>query len=163
MRQRWVFAVILAAYSAILVRLLVFKGLSFNFGHLRIRITPQSGQTNFVPFRTILLYLHDHRPLAMVNMIGNVALFVPIGWLAPVVFRRMSWPHALILAASAGLFVEGTQFLLQVGEFDVDDLILNALGIAIGYAGFALVARSKRPPSPLGASGDAPTTARNTE
>lgn len=149
MRQRWAFAVILAAYSAILVRVLVFKDLRFNFGHLRMRIMPQSGQTNFVPFRTILSYLHDdHRPLAIVNLVGNVALFVPIGWLALVIFRRMTWLHSLVLAVAAGLVVEGAQVLLQVGEFDVDDLILNALGVVIGRAGFALVARSKRPRLP---------------
>jgi glycopeptide antibiotics resistance protein len=146
MQRRLIPAAILLAYGAVLVRVLVFKNLAFNVGRLRFRISARSDQANLVPFRTIGEYLHGGhgRLIGLVNLIGNVALFVPIGVLAPIVLRGMGWRAALVLALAAGLTVEGLQALLHVGEFDIDDVILNALGVTIGFGAHAFATRRKR-------------------
>jgi glycopeptide antibiotics resistance protein len=137
----------LVVYSAVLIRVLVFKNILFNIGPLRFRIAQDTGDPNFVPFNTILPYLRGERGslISTVNLIGNIALFIPIGFLAPFVVRNMSWLLALALAIAAGLVIEASQVAFRVGVFDIDDLILNGLGVLLGYTAFRLRFKAKRP------------------
>ena len=93
------------------------------------------GQANFLPFKTILSYLlGEHgRLIGTFNLVGNIVLFLPIGFLLPLVYRKMTWQKSLALAVATPLFIEGMEVVLRVGIFDVDDIILNGLGIIIGY------------------------------
>jgi glycopeptide antibiotics resistance protein len=139
---------VLVAYSAVLIRVLVFKNILFSIGPLRFRFTQDAGDPNFVPFKTILPYLRgEHGSLiASLNLVGNIALFAPIGLLLPFVYRSMTWLQALAFAVAAGLVIEGMQVTFRVGVFDIDDLILNGLGVMIGYTAFRLWRKAKRPP-----------------
>lgn len=140
MAKRLIAAFILVAYSAILVRLLVFKNVLIQIGSLRFRFDQEAGQANFLPFKTISSYLlGEHvRLIAIVNLIGNIALFVPIGFLVPFAYRRMTWRRSAALGVAAGLTIEGMEAMFHAGVFDVDDLILNALGVMIGYWMFSI-------------------------
>ena len=138
MTKRFLAVLILAAYSAILIKVMVFKdvpvirfgGMMFKFGG-----THTTGRSNFVPFKAVLWYLLGKQGLVIggINLIGNIVLLVPVGLLAPFVFRNMTWKHSLAVAVAAGLIIEGMQVVLQVGIFDIDDVILNGLGVMIGY------------------------------
>lgn len=65
-------------------------------------------------------------------LIGNVALFVPFGLLAALLWRDFSWWKALVLGVDITLPIELWQLL--VGRtFDVDDLMLNTLGVFCGF------------------------------
>lgn len=90
---------------------------------------------NFVPFKTILPYLLGYKGfiIASVNLLGNIALLIPIGFLIPFIYSNITWKKSLILAITAGLSIEVMQVVLGVGIFDIDDIILNALGVMIGY------------------------------
>ena len=64
--------------------------------------------------------------------IGNAAMFLPFGFLVPMLWRRFGWLRAAALGAGITLFVETCQ--LSVGRaFDIDDLMLNAIGVLLGY------------------------------
>ena len=65
----------------------------------------------------------------MVNLIGNIFPFMPIGLLAPLVFRSISWQKALVLGVVTGLTFEVMEVIFRVGIFDVDDVIMNAFGV----------------------------------
>jgi hypothetical protein len=52
----------------------------------------------------------------------------------------MTWKESLALGIVAGLSIEVMQTVLRVGIFDIDDVILNALGVMIGNSAFAIVA-----------------------
>jgi hypothetical protein len=52
----------------------------------------------------------------------------------------MTWKKSLALGVVAGLSIEVMQSVLRVGIFDIDDVILNALGVVIGYSAFAILA-----------------------
>ena len=69
--------------------------------------------------------------LAVVNLAGNVAAFVPMGLFLPVVL-------ALIV------LIEVVQYATYLGVCDVDDLILNAAGCLMGWAVFMLARRMHR-------------------
>jgi glycopeptide antibiotics resistance protein len=146
MYTRSVSAFILAAYCALVVKLLVFKTVAFKIGHLQFNFSGTStGPANFIPFKTIWPYLLGAKGqmIAIFELAGNIALLVPIGLLVAFVFRGMTWKKSLALAVATGLAIEVTQVLLHAGIFDVDDILLNALGVMIGYWLFvAFVRRS---------------------
>lgn len=95
-------------------------------------------QYNLVPLRTISLYFDLNNGLSLfsrlVNLLGNVVVFIPFGALIPLVkLRPISWARISMYAALCILLLECLQMLLHVGSFDVDDLLLNLIGIWIGY------------------------------
>ena len=101
---------------------------------------------NLAPLRTIRLYwrlLKHPRPplarLAAVNLAGNIVLFIPLGYLLRAVFPKLrkAW-QALLAAAGIIILVELFQMVTLLGACDVDDLILNLLGCAIGCGLYSL-------------------------
>lgn len=106
-----------------------------------IRFAPD--RANLLPFRTILMQLQG-RPRwsnAIINLVGNTVLFMPIGFLVPMVFRTMTWRRSLVLAVAVGLTLEGMEGILQVGIVDIDDVILNACGVIVGFSVFSVRGR----------------------
>ena len=145
MKKRLISAIILIAYSVTLIKVMVFKDLPvIRIGSLMLNFGgTQEGPANLVPFKTILPYLLGEKGfiIAAINLLGNIVLLVPIGFLVPFVYRNMIWKITLALAVAAGFVIEGMQVLLHVGIFDIDDVMLNALGVMIGYWAFAILAR----------------------
>lgn len=141
MRNRVIPAVLLAAYSALVVSILVFKIASFRIGHLRLNFSGYAtGEPNLIPFTTIMPYLLGERGqmIALFNIGGNIVLFVPLGFLIPFVFRNVAWRTLLVLAVIVPILIEITQAVFRIGIFDIDDVILNGLGVMIGYLVFVL-------------------------
>lgn len=100
-----------------------------------------------LPFRVNLVPLVSLFPVKnmrayLLNVVGNVAMFLPSGIVLPVVYKRLDrfWK---VVAAGAGisLAIELTQLLFAVRASDVDDLILNTLGVVLGYGIYAGVRR----------------------
>jgi len=79
----------------------------------------------------------------MINLGGNIILFVPIGFLVPFVYQKMNWQKALALAVAAPLLIEGIQLVFRLGIFDIDDVILNALGIIVGYSLYRIILKRR--------------------
>ena len=98
-------------------------------------------QLNLVPFRTLRLFanlldssVRSHILMAVINLGGNIIMFIPLGLLLPKVFPKLSTlPLVLLATAMVITLVEITQLFTLVGSCDIDDLILNLLGAAIGY------------------------------
>ena len=90
---------------------------------------------NYVPFKTILPQLRGQPrwSSAIINLVENTVLFVPVGFLLLLVYRKMKWQKSLVLAVAVGVTMEVMQGVLRVGVVDVDDVILNALGVMSGY------------------------------
>jgi len=140
-------SIIFVIYTALLIKFMVFKDGLLRLGHLRLRLTPDSGKANFIPFKSIGPYLvgYPSWPIAILNLAGNIIPLMPIGFLVPFIYRKMTWRKSLVLAVMFGLVFETTEKVFSVGIFDVDDIILNALGVMIGYFIFAFFEkRSKR-------------------
>ena len=78
--------------------------------------------------------------VAVVNILGNVAMFVPYG-----VFLPTTWPglQRAWKAIPVGLLtitvVEICQLFTLRGRCDVDDVLLNMVGIILGYGLWRLV------------------------
>ena len=82
------------------------------------------GFINLVPFRTFTQ--------SGLILLGNIIMFVPFGLLAALLWRGFRWTRALFLGVCITVFIECSQ--LFVGRaFDIDDIILNTLGVLCGY------------------------------
>lgn len=100
-----------------------------------------SGQLNLIPFRTLRLFaqlLDSSRPAyvraAVINLVGNVIMFIPLGFLLPRVFPKCATLRRVLpVTAAIIVAVEIIQLFTLVGSCDIDDLILNVLGSALGF------------------------------
>lgn len=138
----WFFA---AAYAAAMLYLLLFRSIAASelpyCQQLRHHFNP-------IPFQTIRRFwrvlTHSHNPerlrFAFANLFGNVLLFLPLGTFPPLLWKKMrSFHRTALLAAVIMMVIEISQMLLLVGTCDIDDLILNVLGAAMGYLVYALI------------------------
>jgi glycopeptide antibiotics resistance protein len=70
---------------------------------------------------------------ALKHVVGNVLLFIPLGWLLPLLWdEAISTGRIVAIAASTSLTVELWQLSIPGRMATIDDVILNALGAAIG-------------------------------
>lgn len=68
------------------------------------------------------------------NVLLNVALFVPLGGLLPLLWQKCrKWYVTLPIGFGASLAIELVQLAFCLGSCDVDDLFTNTLGAIIGY------------------------------
>ena len=68
------------------------------------------------------------------NVLLNVAMFVPFGFLLPLLWKPCKkWYVAILSGFGFSLAIELIQLLTHRGVCDVDDLFCNTLGAAIGY------------------------------
>ena len=107
----------------------------FDFvGNFKDRITSGSWGVNLVPFRTIKNYIKYSGILhTLINIMGNVIIFVPFGILLPEIFSKTrNILKILGITFATSFFVEFIQFFIG-RSVDIDDLMLNVLGSLIGY------------------------------
>ena len=112
----------------------------FPFGTVNGKIQPLNfdpaylfpPRINLVP----IVYLFDYeiRREALINVIGNTAMFIPIGIIWPSVFPNLNTPTK-VMAAGVGfsLCIEILQLPFLERCSDIDDLILNSIGYLVGY------------------------------
>jgi glycopeptide antibiotics resistance protein len=88
-----------------------------------------------------------HAQTAVVNLVGNVVMFLPFGMFLPAIWKRLQrlW-KVLPIGLLVILTVEITQLFTLRGKCDVDDVLLNMLGIGTGYMVWRIAkrCRSKR-------------------
>ena len=148
-RKQHISAGLLVLYGGLMLWLLFWRERSME-GLPYLHQLPM--HVNLRPFRTIRLYLgllSANRPslvrIAAVNLLGNVGMFLPLGFLLPAAFPRLTkWYRCLLTAAGIIALVELLQMLFLVGACDIDDLILNLTGTALGYGLFAAMERSEK-------------------
>ncbi|MFS0838849.1 VanZ family protein [Paenibacillus sp. 1P03SA] len=73
---------------------------------------------------------------------GNFAAFVPFGLLIPLLFRSKFLPFIGCFLVSI-TFLETMQMLTRLGSFDVNDIVINTLGAAVGFGAQRLVPGSR--------------------
>ncbi len=102
------------------------------------------------PFRMNLVplkHLFDYDSLRDIvwNVAGNAGMFVPSGIVIPIIYRKLnSFWKVTAAGALLSLCIELLQLPFASRATDVDDLILNTLGAAIGYGIYAAVRKLRR-------------------
>ena len=129
-KRRTILAIILTAYIIFLLDIALF------------RFPATRPVVNWVPFRSMI---HDWQNGGwgfVVNFLGNLVAFLPMGLFPPLIRLR---PTALWQVA---LFSLAISFTIEAGQYisgrrvpDVDDLILNTLGGVLGYLALSRLSR----------------------
>lgn len=102
---------------------------------------------NLKPFETIKLYLSLLQSAdgglvrhAWINLVGNVVMFIPMGYLLPNIWKKLRKVYKTVLMSIAIVFVaEVLQYITGLGSFDIDDFILNCVGITLGYGMWRII------------------------
>ena len=97
------------------------------------------------PFRVNLLPLvnlfdYDSKRDLLLNVIGNVAMFIPSGIVLPIIYKGLdTFLKVLLTGAGISFCIEIIQLPFSVRATDIDDLILNSVGVIIGYGIYVLI------------------------
>lgn len=84
--------------------------------------------------------------------IGNIAAFIPFGILIPLLYRTR-FLRFMILFILSILALETVQALTLLGSFDINDVIQNASGAAVGFGAYKLGFRTEKVWRNLAATG----------
>jgi len=88
-------------------------------------------------FSAILSRGSTARAFCVHNARGNVMLFFPLGILLPLVWRRLGFWRGIQIAIALSCSIELVQYLLRAWinrTADVNDVVLNVLGVSLGLA-----------------------------
>ncbi|MFQ3544372.1 VanZ family protein [Halobacillus rhizosphaerae] len=105
---------------------------------MRFTIYPTAGgevKPNIIPFAEIM-YILLHYPFQsiIINILGNIALFVPLGFTLPLRFPiRNTTRQVVLMGMVFSLTVECIQTMLPGRMPDIDDIMLNTFGAFLGY------------------------------
>ncbi len=103
---------------------------------------------NLVPFQTIKSFANTVVGakdaywvlFSAANLAGNVLMFIPLGVFLPKLFKRCrTFLRTFITGAVIILSIEICQLFSLRGVCDIDDFILNMVGISLGYGLFHLL------------------------
>lgn len=139
--QWGVFLSIVFLLPQLLFRQLTFRGATitvyasmlFSATFLPMQTVAPRQSVQLVPFQWIADTLRDGQ-IAFDQMTLNVLLFVPLGAMLMFWGRRTIGQTALI-GYGVSLLIEGSQLMWANRIFDVDDLITNTTGTALGWLG----------------------------
>lgn len=99
---------------------------------------PLPGQVvddNLVPFQTLGIYLNNlDSEFWMRNLLGNLALLLPLGLLGPIALPALDrWWRVALLALLVSTAIELTQLAVPDRSADIDDVLVNVAGALLGY------------------------------
>ncbi len=106
---------------------------------------------NLQPLVTIRLFWrllsHEDPALvrhAVINLAGNVVMFIPMGFFLPLIFPKLRRFFKLLFTCTVIIvLVEFVQLLTRLGSCDTDDLILNLAGVIMGFLLWRITAGRK--------------------
>jgi glycopeptide antibiotics resistance protein len=149
-KRNWI-RLFFAIYILFVIRVIIFK---YPWEHMRAIVESwQKGvileglsTANFTPFKTIKMYIdYSYKLNSTENLLGNVVVFMPFGLLFPMLTE--SGQNFFVMLLNAFLFVLGIeifQLFSAFGAFDVDDILLNCLGAALGFGIYRLIDHTQR-------------------
>ena len=133
--KREAFLLLMYINLAVLIRFVFYPFFTVD-GHVQPLIISLSSiqpiRINLIPFVYILDY--DIKREAAINIIGNISMFIPTGIILPILYKPLNCFWKVLLAGAGLSFaIEMIQLFFPGSVTDIDDLILNTAGVAIGY------------------------------
>ena len=104
---------------------------------------PEYGFMQLNPLQSITYFLRHNEFFSetfMVNIVGNILVFIPFGWIGLLIKKLNNLPLLFFLFISGISVIELAQYYTARGTADIDDVFLNTFGMLIGYFGLKLAA-----------------------
>ena len=120
------YKILIPIYTLFLLYLMFFGFGRSPYGINIVRFVPLFSTFGFVK-ETILW------KTIFINIFGNVLMFIPFGFLGILFPKLNDFKILIINFLSAIILVESLQYFTRLGVFDIDDVILNSLGVTIGF------------------------------
>lgn len=101
-----------------------------------VRLKPK-----LVPFQMIVEYIkqaHAINDWFVKNLACNIVMFIPYGFLIPC-FSKHKGRKLILSGCVLSVMIEILQYITALGQMDIDDVILNTLGVTLGYMGYLLL------------------------
>lgn len=93
-------------------------------------------------FWTIRAAWNEHNGIYWYLIIGNIMLFVPLGFLLPMTDETLkNSVFVTLIGGILSLGIEITQYVTMTGLCELDDLLHNALGTFTGYQVFIVLSQ----------------------
>ena len=83
------------------------------------------------PFQEIRRALRNLSPWLMFMLLGNIGMFMPLGFFPALLWRKWRWWKSVLLGFFCSGAIEFTQFFIGRST-DIDDVILNTTGALLG-------------------------------
>lgn len=96
---------------------------------------------DLTPFWSYKAIVEGSEPQLLTENIMNVVAFVPVGLLAGVVKRGMTWKKILMVGLCLSVGIEVLQLSFVKGFAEVDDVIHNTVGCLIGFGICMIIVR----------------------
>lgn len=120
----WYSNFLLAVFALYIVGVFYVTGAGTLYDAIGLRVEYITEHINLVPFS---------QEIGIKGYVLNIVLFMPFGFLVPIIWDNMRKPMPVILSGFAfSALIEASQILSSRGT-DVDDLIMNTLGAALGF------------------------------
>jgi len=89
---------------------------------------------NLIPFKTILECFSNHTFYTIaVNILGNIIIMMPIEFFLIKIFDLNEYKKCFLISFTFVFIIEIIQFISHTGVFDIDDIILNLIGMSVMY------------------------------
>lgn len=118
-KRQWLMSLLLAGYIFMMMSYTVFcryKGIYTQFFP--------------VPFHN---YAQNGLASICCEMLLNITMFVPVGFLLPLSIKKIHWCNILTFGLALSLLIEILQWTYKCGSCETNDLINNTLGCMAGY------------------------------
>ena len=126
--------IVFSVYILLVLKLTIFRS----------GVLYEERQLNLTLFSDLfLVYKNEGLRRFLWLFLGNIGWFVPFGFLLPTLLKKESFLRILVIGFMFSFAIESLQFIFRIGVAELDDLILNTLGIAIGYLIYKLWLRYK--------------------
>lgn len=87
-----------------------------------------------IPFKTIIDFLNKDYTSSISNVLGNILIFTPLGFLLPILSEKFKKAkNLLIISFLVSFSIELIQLFSGLGFTDIDDIILNVTGAILGF------------------------------
>ena len=114
-------------FSFYVIGVYYFTGAGTIYDGLRYKLEVRQNQVNFIPFS---------RDIHIAGYLLNIVLFIPLGILTPIIWKKMNkLTNVISIAFFFTLLIEISQ-LLNHRATDIDDILLNVLGAVVGFGLF---------------------------
>ncbi len=136
-----ILSVIFAVYCLALIYILFLRSEHRHLSYINYLKTSY----NLIPFKSIAYYfsrfVNDQMNFDtfIANMLGNSLLFFPMGVLLPSFIPKVRGGKFIALGVGMLVAVELVQYFSTLGALDIDDVILNSVGLVLGYFAFVLL------------------------
>lgn len=120
------YQILIPFYTVFLVYLMFFGFGRSQYDINIVRLSPLISTFSFVKetiaWKTIVI-----------NVFGNILMFIPFGFLGIAFPKFNDFKTLIINFLSAIILIESLQYFTRLGVFDIDDIILNTIGVAVGF------------------------------